>query len=126
MTGSATSASAASAALPAARTALPAHRWRSFDLRRGHADHDQVAFLERAGEDVRETAVGGAGADLDGLQFLLRIQHVHRRSLRRLRIASSRQLSGGAGGSTPASAATGALHRIAAATTSTRRVVFAF
>ena len=43
----ATSASPASAAPAAARTALAAHRRRPFDLRRGHADDDRVAFLQR-------------------------------------------------------------------------------
>src|SRR5688572_6863323 len=98
MTAVATSASSASAPWAAARTTRAAHRRSAFDFGRGHADDDEVAFLQRSGNYVRVAAVADAGADLDRLQLLLRVERVDGLRLRRIAAPSAGQLSRRAGG----------------------------
>src|SRR5207244_664320 len=62
---------------PPARPAHPAaKRCGSFDLRRGEADHHRVADFEVAVDHRGEAAVADSGADLDRLQFLVRVEVV--------------------------------------------------
>src|SRR5688572_14085918 len=118
MTARVTLSPSSAAARSAARAALASHRRRSFDLRRGQADDEQVARLQLAGDDLGEAAVGDAGADVDRLRLLLRVEEIDGLRTRRRRAfaaaASARQLRRRAGRTTRLSAAGHALGRVAA------------
>src|SRR5688500_7908772 len=62
----------ASAAPPARRSR---RRW-TFDFRGGQTDHDVVAGVELALDDLRKTAVADSGPDRHGLQLLVRSEEV--------------------------------------------------